>query len=84
MKKLVKIESVLSLTQAIRESFNDSKGYQPYSKLKSHEGDAMYDSYLYPQKHIASCLTNQRFKISFVGKTNKDECPMIRIFEDYE
>lgn len=63
----------MTLSEQIHQVFFSPKGYDPFTNLKSHDGDAFYDSYLRQHKNIASGITNQNCQISFVSKFAKPE-----------
>ncbi|PPD33821.1 MAG: hypothetical protein CTY19_06580 [Methylomonas sp.] len=72
MGKTTEIHNQLTLSQQLHHAFFSPKGYDPFENLKSHDGDAIYESYLRCNKAIASGITLQNSQISFVSKFNKE------------
>jgi len=62
----------MMLSQQIQQAYLAPKGYDAFSNLHSHDARSLYDSYLHPNKNIASCLTHQNIQISFIAKFSKD------------
>ncbi|MGZ0078829.1 hypothetical protein [Methylomonas sp. YC3] len=73
MEKLIKPQNQLTLSQQLCHSFFSQKGYDPFINFHSHDGCAMYDSYLRHQRSFASGITGQNCQISFVSKFTKLE-----------
>jgi hypothetical protein len=62
----------LTLTQEINLAYLSPKGYDVLGNVQSHNGIGIYESYLQPNEHIASGLTQLSVQITFVGKFRKE------------
>lgn len=71
MENLLNTKNHITLTQQINHAFFSQKGYDPFANLKSHDGDAIFDSYLHQHKNIASGITHLNCQISFISKFAK-------------
>lgn len=63
--------NTITLSQQINHAFLSLKGYDGFANIHSHDGNAFYDSYVQPNKIIASGITHQNVQVTFIGKYSK-------------
>jgi hypothetical protein len=71
MDKQINTKNQMTLSQQLSHAFFSSKGYDPFANLKSHDGEAIFDSYLRQHKNIASGITHLNCQVSFISKYTK-------------
>ncbi len=64
----LKSKNHITLHQQINHAFLSPKGYEGFANIKSHDGHGVYDSYVTPNKSIASGITHMNFQVSFISK----------------